>query len=77
MWDSHSTLIVSSLPTVPPRFMWRVDDLAAVRDHLQALRIEMTMDITDVGSVDILQFSDPDGNVLMVSGPSKRASDSP
>ena len=57
----------------PPRFMWRVDNLTAVRDHLRSLGIDLMMDITNVGSVDILQFRDPDGNLLMVSGPSELA----
>lgn len=61
----------------PPRFMWRVDDLVAVRDHLRSLGVDLTMDITNVGSVDILQFRDPDGNLLMVSGPSEHAAGSP
>ena len=53
--------------------MWRVDNLTAVRDHLRSLGIDLMMDITNVGSVDILQFRDPDGNLLMVSGPSEHA----
>jgi predicted enzyme related to lactoylglutathione lyase len=60
----------------PPRFMWRVDDLTAVRDHLRSLGIDLVMDITNVGSVDILQFRDPDGNLLMVSGPDDHAASS-
>ncbi|QGQ18817.1 VOC family protein [Cellulomonas sp. JZ18] len=49
----------------PPRFIWWVDDLAAVREHLDALGVERVGDVTDIGSVAFLQFRDPDGNLLM------------
>ncbi|WP_309135230.1 VOC family protein [Cellulomonas sp.] len=49
----------------PPRFFWWVDDLTAVRDHLDALGVERVGDVTDIGSVAFLQFRDPDGNLLM------------
>jgi predicted enzyme related to lactoylglutathione lyase len=61
----------------PPRFTWRVDDLTAVRGHLHSLGIDLSLNITNVGSVDILQFRDPDGNLLMVSGPGEHATGSP
>ncbi len=49
----------------PPRFFWWVDDLVAVRAHLDALGVERVGDVTDIGSVAFLQFRDPDGNLLM------------
>jgi catechol 2,3-dioxygenase-like lactoylglutathione lyase family enzyme len=49
----------------PPRFFWWVEDLRAVRDHLTSLGVEPSTDITDIGSVTLLQFRDPDGNLLM------------
>ncbi len=49
----------------PPRFFWWVDDLHAVRGHLATLGVEPSMDVTDIGSVSILQFRDLDGNLLM------------
>lgn len=49
----------------PPRFFWWVEDLDAVRAHLVALGVELVLDVTDIGSVVMLQFRDPDGNLLM------------
>lgn len=49
----------------PPRFFWWVEDLVAVREHLEALGVEVVGDIQDIGSVTMLQFRDPDGNLLM------------
>ncbi|MGW6228642.1 hypothetical protein ACWFQT_16140, partial [Cellulosimicrobium cellulans] len=49
----------------PPRFFWWVDDLVAVRAHLDSLDVEVVGDVQDIGSVSFLQFRDPDGNLLM------------
>lgn len=49
----------------PPRFFWWVEDLPAVRAHLEALDVEVQGEIQDIGSVSFLQFRDPDGNLLM------------
>jgi len=49
----------------PPRFFWWVEDLEAVRAHLDALDVEVVGDVQDIGTVSILQFRDPDGNLLM------------
>jgi catechol 2,3-dioxygenase-like lactoylglutathione lyase family enzyme len=49
----------------PPRFFWWVDDLGAVREHLTSLGVELVLDVSDIGSVAMLQFRDPDGNLLM------------
>ncbi|MFF2623251.1 VOC family protein [Oerskovia jenensis] len=52
-----------------PRFYWVVEDLGAVRTHLDALGVEVVGDVQDVGTESILHFRDPDGNLLMVSAP--------
>lgn len=53
----------------PPRFFWWVDDLEAVRTHLDDLGVEVVGAIEDVGSVSFLQFRDLDGNLLMACAP--------
>ena len=50
----------------PPRFFFWTDDMAATVAHLQHLRVHITSDVEDIGSVRFVQFEDPDGNPLMV-----------
>jgi hypothetical protein len=34
--------------------------------HLRRLGVQITSDVEDIGSVQFVQFQDPDGNPLMV-----------
>jgi predicted enzyme related to lactoylglutathione lyase len=49
----------------PLCFFW-TDDMPATLNHLRALDVEVTSDVTDIGSVAFVTFRDPDGNPLMV-----------
>lgn len=49
----------------PLCFFW-TDDMAAALDHLRMMGVEITSDITDIGSVAFLAFRDPDDNPLMI-----------
>lgn len=49
----------------PLCFFW-TDDMTATLEHLRELDVEITSDVTDIGSVSFISFRDPDGNPLMV-----------
>lgn len=53
-------------PDGPPRFFFWTDDIEASAAFLADLGVETTSEIVDIGSVAFLQFTDPDGNPLMV-----------
>ena len=50
----------------PPRFFWWAENLQDVCRHLEHIGADGISQITDIGSVEFIQFKDPDGNPLMV-----------
>lgn len=60
--DAHRPVHNSSQPLC---FFW-TDDIAAAQRHLDALGATVHGPVADIGSVQTLTFSDPDGNLLMV-----------
>ncbi|GCE15562.1 VOC family protein [Tengunoibacter tsumagoiensis] len=49
-----------------PQLMFETTDIQAAHDFLMARNIERIGAIEDIGSMYILAFKDPDGNVLLV-----------
>jgi predicted enzyme related to lactoylglutathione lyase len=49
----------------PLFFLWTVD-IHGAYDYLRSNDVQIIGDIMDIGSVTILTFADPDGNLLMV-----------
>jgi catechol 2,3-dioxygenase-like lactoylglutathione lyase family enzyme len=64
--DAHKP--VTSTSVQPICFFWTAD-MVATKQFLQENEVEIVGDVTDAGSLDLLVFKDPDGNLLMVCEP--------
>lgn len=53
----------------PPRFFWWADSMPAVLAHLEQLGVPVERAPLDIGSLELVQFRDPDGTLLMVCVP--------
>jgi hypothetical protein len=64
--DAHKP--VTSTSVQPICFFWTAD-MQATRQFLLGNEVQLVGDVMDGGSLDVLVFKDPDGNLLMVCEP--------
>jgi catechol 2,3-dioxygenase-like lactoylglutathione lyase family enzyme len=64
--DAHKPVTSTSIQ--PICFFW-TGDMTAAKRFLLENEVEIVGDVIDAGSLDLLVFKDPDGNLLMVCEP--------